>query len=129
MTAALPSAAGVSIARKATVLACAAVLIVTGVFSGNAAAPEAKPKPKPDAKANAKAQAMPAWRKGLKVDVFSPIPGSSPSRLNLDPGYYEGRVFDIWNGLQIDEKNGVVYSALGGGHSTLRAKTASTSKT
>jgi hypothetical protein len=107
-----------SVVRRsiATALACATLLTVG--LTVQAIAVEAKPKPKPKPKPDAKAQAMPAWRNGMKADVFSPIPGSSPSKFNLDPGHYEARVFNDWCGLQIDEKHGVIYSALGAGHSS-----------
>jgi RNA polymerase sigma-70 factor, ECF subfamily len=119
------AAASMSLVTVAATLAGAAIvtigLVWSGVFSrmslsgGDVEPPQAvaadgKPK---------KAPAMPAWRKGMKANVFSPIPGSSPNRVDLDPGYWEGRVFDIWNGWQADEKHGVIYSALGGGHSNL----------
>lgn len=67
---------------------------------------------------------MPAWRNGMALGKFSPIPSSSPNKFNLEPTWNKrgtnicwGRdIIDAWNGLQTDDTRGVIYSALAGGH-------------
>lgn len=64
------------------------------------------------------ASRLPAWRNGMPVNRFSPIPGTAPNLAVGMPPEWQKQVINDYCGLQTDETRGVVYSSLAGGHAT-----------
>jgi hypothetical protein len=66
------------------------------------------------------ASRLPAWRNGMPVNQFSPIPGTAPNLAVGMPPEWQKQVINDYCGLQTDETRGVLYSSLAGGHASTK---------